>query len=64
MASGRSEEPWRPLVERDREIARDALRVLEGMHPCDDDAKAVERATGYLSMAIEGLDESLAADIP
>ncbi len=34
----------RKLVERDREPARDALRVLEGMRPCEVDAKGVGSA--------------------
>ncbi len=32
------------LVERDREPARDALRVLEGMRPCEVDARSTRRA--------------------
>jgi hypothetical protein len=64
MAIDGSDEPWRPLIEKDRELARDALRVLEGMHPCKDDAKGVENAKGHLRAAIEGLSEALRADIP
>ena len=59
-----STQSWRPLIERDRELARDALRVLESMIPCGNDAKAVESARDYLREAIIGLGETLRADIP
>lgn len=52
-------EKMRELVERDRELARDALRVLEGMHPCEADGREVESAKGYLRGVIEGLSGTL-----
>jgi hypothetical protein len=55
----REEERWRTRVAEDRELARQALRVLEGMHPCEYDADGVESAKGYLRSAIEGLNETL-----
>src|SRR3954462_8816450 len=53
-----SEETWKMLA-HDRELARDALRVLESMTPCGNDADGVEKARGYLREAIDGLNRSL-----
>ena len=58
-----SEETWKMLAQ-DRELARDALRVLESMIPCGNDADAVERARGYLRAAIDGLDRALGGGMP
>ena len=58
-----SEETWKMLA-HDRELARDALRVLESMTPCGNDADGVERARGYLREAIDGLNRSLGAGLP
>jgi hypothetical protein len=55
----REEERWRTRVAEDRELARQALRVLEGMHACKYDADGVESAKGYLRSAIQGLNETL-----
>jgi len=58
-----AEETWKMLA-HDRELARQALRVLESMTPCGNDAGAVERARGYLREAIDGLNQSLGGELP
>ena len=63
MAFDGSEATWTSL-DADRELARNALRVLEGMAPCRDDADGIHRAAGYLRQAIQGLSETLGADWP
>jgi hypothetical protein len=58
-----SKELW-DLFAQDRELARDALRVLEGMHPCADDRTGVEAAKNHLREAIRRLNESLGSSPP
>jgi len=58
-----SDETWE-MLDHDRELARQALRVLESTTPCGNDADAVERARGYLRESIDGLDRSLGGGMP
>ena len=63
MAFDGSKELWDGLAQ-DRELLRDALRVLESMTPCGNDSKAVESATGYLREGLQGLNESMGSHQP
>jgi hypothetical protein len=58
-----SEETWK-MLDHGRELARQALRVLESMAPCGNDADAIERARGYMREAIDGLNQSLDGGLP
>jgi len=53
-----SKELWEAL-DRDRELLRNALRVLESMTPCGNDSAGVQSAKGYLTRGLQGLSETL-----
>jgi hypothetical protein len=63
MTSDGSEETWKSLA-MNRELARDALRILEAMAPCQEDLEDVESARKALRAAIQGLSESIGPGMP